>query len=253
MPAAHGIGKLVYTSTPSVTHRATHPVEGGTAETVPYGEHFQAHVCHHQDHRREGGAGGQRCEPGNHRVAPAPDLGAGRQPDPAAPGGTRERRPPAHRRRAATTKSTPPSSTTPRRRISMPSTTSHRGRPAPARPTSSATANRGRCATCSTGCCARPARRSEQAPAVPRGVCGRRACEGLWTLALPLKGEPPMTRFLAEQLSTSALVFDGACHARFRLRAEGDDGGRAGAVAGRVRLSVAGRWGCACQGANTAW
>ncbi|NDK38958.1 NAD-dependent epimerase/dehydratase family protein [Pseudoxanthomonas gei] len=38
----HGIGKLVYTSTPSVTHRATHPVEGGTAETVPYGENFQA-------------------------------------------------------------------------------------------------------------------------------------------------------------------------------------------------------------------
>jgi nucleoside-diphosphate-sugar epimerase len=39
---AHGIGKLVYTSTPSVTHRATNPVEGGTAETVPYGEHFKA-------------------------------------------------------------------------------------------------------------------------------------------------------------------------------------------------------------------
>jgi len=39
---AHGIGKLVYTSTPSVTHRATHPVEGGTAETVPYGEGFKA-------------------------------------------------------------------------------------------------------------------------------------------------------------------------------------------------------------------
>ncbi|QIL19590.1 2-alkyl-3-oxoalkanoate reductase [Thermomonas sp. HDW16] len=38
----HSIGKLVYTSTPSVTHRATHPVEGGTAETVPYGENFQA-------------------------------------------------------------------------------------------------------------------------------------------------------------------------------------------------------------------
>ena len=37
---AHGIGRLVYTSTPSVTHRATHPVEGGTAETVPYGEHL---------------------------------------------------------------------------------------------------------------------------------------------------------------------------------------------------------------------
>jgi nucleoside-diphosphate-sugar epimerase len=41
----HGIGKLVYTSTPSVTHRATHPVEGGTADTVPYGEHFKAHYA----------------------------------------------------------------------------------------------------------------------------------------------------------------------------------------------------------------
>jgi nucleoside-diphosphate-sugar epimerase len=39
---AHGIGRLVYTSTPSVTHRATHPVEGGTADEVPYGENFQA-------------------------------------------------------------------------------------------------------------------------------------------------------------------------------------------------------------------
>ncbi len=39
---AHGIARLVYTSTPSVTHRATHPVEGGTAETVPYGEVFKA-------------------------------------------------------------------------------------------------------------------------------------------------------------------------------------------------------------------
>lgn len=39
---AHGIGRLVYTSTPSVTHRATHPVEGGTAEDVPYGSGFKA-------------------------------------------------------------------------------------------------------------------------------------------------------------------------------------------------------------------
>lgn len=38
----HGVGRLVYTSTPSVTHRATHPVEGGTAETVPYGEDLKA-------------------------------------------------------------------------------------------------------------------------------------------------------------------------------------------------------------------
>ncbi|KAF1712182.1 3-beta hydroxysteroid dehydrogenase [Pseudoxanthomonas kalamensis DSM 18571] len=39
---AHGIGRLVYTSTPSVTHRATHPVEGLGADQVPYGENFQA-------------------------------------------------------------------------------------------------------------------------------------------------------------------------------------------------------------------
>jgi nucleoside-diphosphate-sugar epimerase len=41
----HRIGRLVYTSSPSVTHRATHPVEGGTADTVPYGEHFKAHYA----------------------------------------------------------------------------------------------------------------------------------------------------------------------------------------------------------------
>ncbi len=41
----HGIGKLVYTSTPSVTHRATNPVEGGTADTVPYGDGFKAHYA----------------------------------------------------------------------------------------------------------------------------------------------------------------------------------------------------------------
>ncbi|TKS53150.1 NAD-dependent epimerase/dehydratase family protein [Luteimonas yindakuii] len=39
---AHGIARLVYTSSPSVTHRATHPVEGGTADTVPYGENLKA-------------------------------------------------------------------------------------------------------------------------------------------------------------------------------------------------------------------
>ena len=38
----HGIAKLVYTSTPSVTHRASHPVEGGNEANTPYGEHFKA-------------------------------------------------------------------------------------------------------------------------------------------------------------------------------------------------------------------
>ena len=39
---ARGIGRLVYTSTPSVTHRANHPVAGGNETDTPYGEHFKA-------------------------------------------------------------------------------------------------------------------------------------------------------------------------------------------------------------------
>lgn len=39
---AHGVRRLVYTSTPSVTHRATQPVEGLGADQVPYGEGFLA-------------------------------------------------------------------------------------------------------------------------------------------------------------------------------------------------------------------
>jgi len=38
----NGIDRLVHTSTPSVAHRATQPVAGGTADTVPYGTHFKA-------------------------------------------------------------------------------------------------------------------------------------------------------------------------------------------------------------------
>ncbi|WP_290888705.1 2-alkyl-3-oxoalkanoate reductase [Arenimonas sp.] len=39
---AHGIARLVYTSTPSVTHSGRTPVEGGDEDGTPYGEHFQA-------------------------------------------------------------------------------------------------------------------------------------------------------------------------------------------------------------------
>ena len=39
---AHGITRLVHTSTPSVTHRATHPVAGGTADSVPYATDLKA-------------------------------------------------------------------------------------------------------------------------------------------------------------------------------------------------------------------
>ncbi|PZO09859.1 MAG: 3-beta hydroxysteroid dehydrogenase [Lysobacteraceae bacterium] len=39
---AHGIGRLVYTSTPSVTHSGRTPVQGGNEANTPYGEHFKA-------------------------------------------------------------------------------------------------------------------------------------------------------------------------------------------------------------------
>ena len=39
---AHGIARLVYTSTPSVTHRATFPVAGLGADEVPYGEDLKS-------------------------------------------------------------------------------------------------------------------------------------------------------------------------------------------------------------------
>lgn len=38
----HGIKKLVYTSTPSVTHAGRTPVEGGNEINTAYGEHFKA-------------------------------------------------------------------------------------------------------------------------------------------------------------------------------------------------------------------
>jgi nucleoside-diphosphate-sugar epimerase len=38
----HGIARLVYTSTPSVTHSGRTPVEGGDEVNTPYGERFQA-------------------------------------------------------------------------------------------------------------------------------------------------------------------------------------------------------------------
>jgi nucleoside-diphosphate-sugar epimerase len=39
---AHGIARLVYTSTPSVTHSGRTPVEGGNEANTPYGRNFKA-------------------------------------------------------------------------------------------------------------------------------------------------------------------------------------------------------------------
>ena len=200
---AHGIGRLVYTSTPSVTHRATHPVEGGTADTVPYGEGFKAPYATTKKIAELAVLAANDADAGDRRAAAAADLGRRRQPAAAAPGRARERRAAARSSATATTASTPPTSTTPRRRTSMRSSTSRRARPAPGARTSSATASRGPCARRSTACSARSARRW-CTRRIPFGVAYAVGvvCEGLWH-ALPLQGEPPMTRFLAEQLATT--------------------------------------------------
>ena len=96
---AHGIGKLVYTSTPSVTHRATHPVEGGTADTVPYGEGFKAPYATTKTIAEKAVLAANDAAPRHGRAAPAPDLGPRRQPAAAATGRARAGRPPALRRR----------------------------------------------------------------------------------------------------------------------------------------------------------
>lgn len=41
----NGISRLIYTSTPSVTHRSTHPVEGGVASNVPYSSRFRSNYA----------------------------------------------------------------------------------------------------------------------------------------------------------------------------------------------------------------
>ena len=58
------------------------------------------------------------------------------------------------------------------------------------------------------------------------------ACEALWTVAR-LRGEPPMTRFLASQLATSHWFDIIACQTRFWLPAARVDGG-GHAAAGRL-------------------
>jgi nucleoside-diphosphate-sugar epimerase len=77
--ARHGISRLVYTSTPSVTHRATHPVEGLGADEVPYGEDFQAPYAAPRRAGRTGVLAANDADAGDGGAAPAPDLGPGDQ------------------------------------------------------------------------------------------------------------------------------------------------------------------------------
>ena len=105
---------------------------------------------------------------------------------------------------------------------------------APAARTSSATANPGLRARSSTRCCTPPARRrSTRRCRFALAYAIGAACEAAWTL-LPLRGEPPLTRFLAEQLATTHWYDMAPGDARFRLRAAGDDRRRAARLAARA-------------------
>jgi 2-alkyl-3-oxoalkanoate reductase len=198
---ARGIGRLVYTSTPSVTHRATRPVEGGTADTVPYGEDLKApYAATKLVAEREVLAANDAALA---TIALRPRLIWGPGDNQLLPRLVARAR--AGRLRwwaAATTWSTPPTSTMPRRRISMRSSTCARRGLRRAR-----VLHQQRRAAHDARDRQRPAA-AAGAPPVTRSIpfavayAAGIACEGLWH-ALPLRGEPPMTRFLAEQLATT--------------------------------------------------
>ena len=198
----HGIGRLVHTSTPSVVHRATHPVEGASAEDVPYGEGVKAHYAATKIiAEREVLAAN---DAGLATVALRPRLIWG-------PGDTQILPKLVERARSG--------------RLRLVGSgdnlvdTTYIDNAAQAHVDAlehlrAGAACAGRAYFISNGE-PWPLRevlngllRSAGAPEVHKTLPFRAAyaigavCEGLWT-ALPLKGEPPMTRFLAEQLSTA--------------------------------------------------
>jgi nucleoside-diphosphate-sugar epimerase len=199
---AHGIGKLVYTSTPSVTHRATHPVEGGTAETVPYGEHFQAHYATTKTIAEKAVLAANDASlatialrprliwgPGDNQILPrlVERANAGRLRI-VGDGGNKVDT--TYIDNAAQAHLDAFDHLAPGAACAGKAYFISNGEPWPMRDVLNGLL------------------RAAGAPIVSKRLPFRVAyavgviCEGLW-LALPLKGEPPMTRFLAEQLSTS--------------------------------------------------
>ena len=198
---AHGILRLVHTSTPSVAHRATHPVEGASADEVPYGEGVKAHyaatkliaereVLAANDARLATVALRPRLiwGPGDTQILPrlVERARAGRL---RLVGSGANRVDTTYIDNAAQAHLDALDHLQPGAACAGRAYFISNGEPWPLREILNAML------------------RAAGAPEVHASIPFRAAyalgaiCEGLWT-ALPLRGDPPMTRFLAEQLAT---------------------------------------------------
>ncbi len=199
---AHGIGRLVHTSTPSVVHRATHPVEGLGADEVPYGEGVKAHYATTKIiAEREALAANDatlavvalrpRLIWGPNDTQILPKLVArARSGRLRLVGDGRNLVDTTYIDNAAQAHVQALAALHPGAACAGRAYFISNGEPWPLREVLNGLL------------------RAAGAPAVEKTIPFRAAyavgavCEGLWT-ALPLPGEPPMTRFLAEQLSTA--------------------------------------------------
>ncbi|QNN45525.1 NAD-dependent epimerase/dehydratase family protein [Thermomonas brevis] len=199
---AHGIGKLVHTSTPSVVHRATHPVEGASADEVPYGEGVKAHYAATKIvAEREVLAAN---DAGLATVALRPRLIWG-------PGDTQILPKLVERARSGRLRLVGSGDNLVDTTYIDNAAQAHFDALEHLRP---GAACAGRAYFVSNGepwplrevlnGLLRAADAPEVRKTIPFGAAYAlgAVCEGLWT-ALPLKGDPPMTRFLAEQLGTA--------------------------------------------------
>ena len=198
---AHGIGRLVHTSTPSVAHRATHPVEGASADQVPYGEGVKAHYAATKivAEREVLAANGPALAtvalrprliwgPGDTQILPrlVARAHAGRL---RLVGGGGNRVDTTYIDNAAQAHVDALDHLHPGAACAGRAYFISNGEPWPLRDVLNGLL------------------RAAGAPEVHASIPFRAAyvlgavCEGLWT-ALPLRGDPPMTRFLAEQLAT---------------------------------------------------
>ena len=199
---AHGIGRLVHTSTPSVVHRATHPVEGLGADEVPYGEGVKAHYATTKIiAEREALAANDATlavvalrprliwGPSDTQILPKL-VARARSGRLRLVGDGRNLVDTTYIDNAAQAHVQALAALHPGAACAGRAYFISNGEPWPLREVLNGLL------------------RAAGAPAVEKTIPFRAAyavgavCEGLWT-ALPLPGEPPMTRFLAEQLSTA--------------------------------------------------